>query len=491
MLKNQTLYMRTTKSLDKRYSSFLIVKIVFFILGLVCTGVVGFSNVVAKGLDAFFLLPLSFSIACLFFHNVIVYAKGSFGLLILYALIVLRYLVSPVLTALSGNLVPNVSTSVSGLRFAIFIMIVELFVVVIAINKIWKPIATGRSVNDSKVRFKLTWTGATVCLFLVIVILYRGTLPNVIEHLSFGNKFNYAYSDLQTYDMSAVLTLKAFLFLLIVSRISKKYHNSKSRTNKILFLGVAILAALGNAMVYDASNRATMVMFAMASLAVLLYCFGGEISRFLPVIAILGFFFVWTLFADGTLGIKEGESLLERTDYISDLSCVAELYSNGVSTEAHAYDMYDTITAQMGIDTYISEFIKSNNIFTLPGFWLVRRGVNTIPSIQDLFNLTLHKGDAFILPNAGLAMYGGSQYLGLLFDIVFHWLIVFGIYYFYKKKKRSNDISKIYLYSYCEMICGFTLMNNVMIAVSLLSAVPFLLYILLKLNALGEKVRYR
>ena len=491
VLKDNTLYMDTIKRLDKRYSPFLIIKIVFYILGLVCTGLVGFSNVVADGLGAFFLLPLSFTVACMLSHNTIVYAKDSFGLLILYGLITLRYLVSPVLTALSGNLVPNVSTSASGLRYAVLFMIVELFVVVIAINVIWKPVLTENFKRKSYNEFKLTWSGAIVCLFLIVALLYRGTLPNVMEHLSFGNKYSYAYSELKTYDMSAVLTLKAFLFILIVSWSYKKYYNTKSRSNKTLFLIIAILSALGNAMVYDASDRATMVMCAVASLSVLLYCFSKKISKLMPIIAVLGFVFVWSLFADGTLGVKEGDSLLDRADYISELSRVAELYSNGVSTEAHAFDMYETITANIGIKTHISELIKSNNIFTLPGLWLVRRLVETIPSIQNLFKSTLRERDAFILPNAGLAMYSGSIYFGLLLDIAFHWLIVLGIYYFYKKKKNSHDLSLIYLYSYCEMICGFILMNNIMIAVSLLSAIPFLLYILLKLNKLGKKVRFR
>ena len=114
--------------------------IIFFILGLVCTGIIAFLNVVADGLTGLFLLPLSFSIAVVFSNNTLGYAKDSFGLLILYSLIILRYLVSPVLIALSGTLVPNVSTSAMGLQFAIFIMIVEIFVVVTAINSTWKPV---------------------------------------------------------------------------------------------------------------------------------------------------------------------------------------------------------------------------------------------------------------------------------------------------------------------------------------------------------------
>jgi len=251
---------------------------------------------------------------------------------------------------------------------------------------------------------------------------------------------------------------------------------------------VAVLAALCNAMVYQAANRASMVMGALASLSVLLYCFGEKFSRFLPAILVSLVIFVWGLFANGTLGVKEGESVVEKDNFVSEISRVAELYSNGVSMEAHAFDMYDTITSRSGIYTHLSELVNSNNMFTLPGLWLVKDSVESIPSMQSLFNETLDNGDAFILPNAGLALYCGGKYFGLLVDMAFHWLMVWGIYAIYKKRMRSRDLSLVYLYSYSEMILGFVIMNNVMIAVSLLSAFPFLLYVLLKFNKLPKLV---
>jgi hypothetical protein len=117
--------------------------------------------------------------------------------------------------------------------------------------------------------------------------------------------------------------------------------------------------------------------------------------------------------------------------------------------------------------------------------WFVKEAVDTTPSMQRLFNETLDKGSAFILPNGGVAIYCGGKYFGLIFDIFFHWLMVYAIYFIYKNRKESCDLSIVYLYSYIEMIFGFMLMNNVFIAFSLLSAVPFLLYVLIRLNKLG------
>lgn len=475
-------------ALEKRDLLF-VVKAGLIIFSLLCTFIVALSDTVEHGLEGLFLLPLSFFlISVLIPRHVIAYALDSFGLLILYALMVLRYLVSPVLISLSGTLVSNLCHSPASLWYAVIIMVIELVTVTASVLICWKPIQDNSLAKNSRHEFKLSWLGAATMLFLMAILLYRGTLPNVIEHLSFGSRYSFAYSPLKTYDMSAALTIKAFVFLIIVAWAAKKWQNATTRPRRLAFLLLAILAGILNSVIYEASNRTTMVMCAMASLAVLLHCFGRTIRRFLPIIAVIGFVFVWSLFAYGTLGARPGENLLDRQGFLSDLSRVAELYSNGVSTEAHAYEVYDAVVSQVSIETYFSEIIKSNNIFTLPGLWVVERVVDSIPSFQALFNQTL-EGQAYILPNSGLAMYSGSLFLGILLDILFHYWIVAGIYFFYKKKYNSADVGNVYIFTYCEMICGFVLMNNIMIAFGLLTAIPFLLFIMTKLNAWGHRIK--
>lgn len=196
------------------------------------------------------------------------------------------------------------------------------------------------------------------------------------------------------------------------------------------------------------------------------------------------------MFAYGTLGESSGVSFLSTSNPINQLSRVAELYSNGISTEAHSYDIYDTVMSRVGIETYFSELIKSNAMFTLPGLWVVYRWIEAVPSFQSLFNATLG-GQAYILPNSGLAMYSSSIFLAIPVDILYHIFIVKLIYYFHKKKSKSSNVAYHYLFAYCEMICGCTLINNLMIAFSLLSALPFLLFLLLKTNEFGNRIKLK
>lgn len=478
----------------------LSLQVSLIIVSMACTVFVAIKSPTDMGLDLLFLLPLAFTMVCFISKKALMNASDSFGLILLYALIILRYLVTPCLIAQSGGLVPGLSLTTETVYSAIMTMVLELFTVVIAINLVWRQVQPTKVVSTAMLRgTRLSWLGAIIILLLSVIVLLRGTLPNVMEHLSFGWNFRSSYDDLQTYDMSAVLTVKTILFLLLVSWFSNKYYKTERIFKKRIYFFLALGATLLNSIIYDASARMIMVIEAMASLTVLIYYFGDRMKKYLPIIAVIGFLFVWYLFSGSTLGVKSEHDVSEIQGYVGDLSQfisvgdlsrVAELYSNGISTLAHSYNMYDSITSKMTVWSYISEIIKSINIFSLPGFWVVGNWVENIPSIQKLFNDTLG-GEAYILPNAGLAMYIGTKYFGILIDIVCHFLIVYSIFAFHKRKEMSNDVSKKYVYSYCEMICAFILINNFMISINIMTAVPFLLYILILLNNLGHKIKFR
>ena len=478
----------------------LSLQVSFTIVSMACTIFVVIKSPTEMGLYLLFLLPLAFTIVCFISKKELIFARDSFGLILLYSLLILRYLVTPFLIVQSGELVTSLSLTTETVYFAIITMILELFTIVISINLIWRQVQPTKVASTTMLRgTRLSWLGALIILLLLGIVLLRGTLPNVMEHLTFGANFQYSITDLKTYDMSVVLSVKTMLFLLVVSWFSNKYHKTKQILKKRIYFFFAISTALLNSIIYDANARMIMVIDAMASLTVLIYYFGDRIKKYLPIIAVIGFLFVWFLFSGSTLGVKSEHTLSEMQGYvgdlsqfisIGDLSRVAELYSNGISTVAHSYNMYDSITSKMTVWSYISELIKSINIFSLPGFWIVGDWFENIPSIQKLFNDTL-AGEAYILPNAGLAMYIGTKYFGILIDIVFHYLIIYSIFSFHKRKEMSNDVSKKYLYSYCEMICAFILINNFMIAINVMTAMPFLFYILILLNNLGHKIKIR
>lgn len=474
---------------SKSYASvkFILLKASFIIVGLLSASYISAFKEDNSGLRYLFFLPLAFSLSCFSMSfSIFDIFKKSFGIQILYLLMTLRYVISPALIKMSGVLVMNLSTSNSGIQFAIFMMILELVAITIALQLMVRNVKNIAVSPNNRLKFRPTWMGVLFVSLLLITILYRGTIDNILEHLSFGFTFNYSSAGLKTYDMLAFLTLKVFLYISVVSWLARLYHNSKSVQAKILSVFLALVFTLLNALIFEADNRTSTLMNILASLFVLVVYFGKHFKRILPVFILLSSLFIFFLFAEGTIGFSRIESSDAFSESIPRISQLAELYSNGISTVAHSYDMYESIRNKVTVGTYISELIKSNNVFTLPGLWVIRDLVDSTPSFQNLFRNTLRTQDAFILPNAGLSIYMVGLPFGLILDVFFHFILIYGIVFFHKKVLITRDISKIYFYTYCEMILAFGIINNVFIVLSLITGLPFLLYMLLKINQLGR-----
>lgn len=462
-------------------------KILIICIGITITILVAKKPIVDEGLNILFLLPASLTIAIILFNKVFKYFFDSIGLAILYALLLLRYYITPLLTAMSGYTVFKSEISLQGYRYAIILMIIELFTILLTIKIIWKKKYKKEVIKNNY--FKLHWTGFLTLIVLVSILLLRGKLNNVFSHLSFFSSISVSYENLYTYDMQAFLTIKSFIFILIASWAGSRYQINKNKIKRIIYFTIVVLAAFINAMIYDFSNRGTMVQIATSTIIVLYYYFSKKIKKVLPFVIIFGIWFVWYVFSFGTLANTVDNPFFQKADYLSGLAHVAELYSNGVSTMAYAYDIRNFVYENMTLLSYFSDFVNSLSFITLPGFWIIHRIFKEIPSTLSLFGSTLN-GRAYILPSAGIALYYGGLIFGVLVDIIFHILFIKMIYYFYKKRKTTNSIAYLYLYSYCEMICGFAIMNSIFLIIGWLTDLPLLLYCIIKINSFGKNIKY-
>lgn len=138
---------------------------------LACTIFVGIIAPTIQGLEYIFTLPLAFFIICIFSGKIITYYKNSPGLAILYLLIVLRYLISPLFITLSGTLVNGLMISPTSLRFSIFIMVIELITVYVSIRIIWRPVNSSPPSAFAYNGFRFSWTGGMLTIFLVLAII--------------------------------------------------------------------------------------------------------------------------------------------------------------------------------------------------------------------------------------------------------------------------------------------------------------------------------
>lgn len=469
----------------------LIISGICFIISMIIAAL----PVVREGLELLFLLPLAYAIAMILFSDLFVSWNENVGIAILFGSSLLRYIISPLLMSLSNHSVAYVGSSTQSYRMAIFIMIYELFMVLIILKYVRCRFIRRRNLyrlreqEDNKDSFRVTWIGFLLFVLIIGLLIMRGNLSNVFSHFSYFTTYSEDRSAVYTYDRTFVYLLKSFMFIAIVSKMGRISKNNKSLKH-ICFL-IAIVAALLNSVFYDYTSRSVLVEFIVSSVVVLIYCFPDKRKVLIASFSITGFLLVSSVFLSGTLQttwstLGDGVNILQR------ISEMGELYSNGISTIAHSLDTYESAHQMIGIDTFFSEFFNSIGFITFPGFRSIYYAFANIPTAAAIFMQTL-SGKGFILPPIGLALYYGEIFLFLPISILNCYLCIWTLYKIESKKysKYQNE-GTVYIVTYAEIICGMALfVNNISIMIQGLTAIPLLMVCFLWINKLADRIIIR
>lgn len=447
---------------------------------------------VNSGLEYLFLLPLSFAIAFIFYNDLFLSWNENYGTIIIFVAAFLRYIVSPLLMSLTNHSVAYINATMDSYFYAIFIMIYELFAVLIILRFVKKRFQNNKNGivihSDRKPHnsFNITWIGAFLCTFVVIILISRGNLSNVFSHLSILNTYSEDLSDLYTYDLTFVYLIKSFLFIAIISKmvsLSKKYPSFKE-----VFFVISFIAVLLNSVIYDHKSRSVMVEFMVSSIVVLISGFPQKRKLLLTFFSVFGFLLVSTVFISGTL-LTTWSGILEPGYMFERISEMGELYGNGVSTMAHTIDTYPIANSILGFDSFLSHFVRSIGFITFPGFRYFYYALFNIPTASSIFMQTLF-GKGFILPPFGVALYYGDLFLAVPISFINCFLCIWTLYWIENIRiKLHNDIGTIYIITFAEIICGMSIfVNNIFIMIQGLTQIPLYFAILLWFNNLGNRI---
>lgn len=443
-----------------------------------------------KGLEIIFFLPANFSIASLLFGEVFYYMKKSIGLTVLYGLLFLRYIVCPILISLSGTTVPYLNVSSEAFRWAILMMILELYTVMLSIKLIWS-----KKIHEVRVRegkpFKLTWSGLVASVILIVILLYRGHLDNVLSHLSVWTNAAISNSDLHTYDFIIFILLRTFFSIAVIAWAGRKASATTGNVSRTMYTIIALMAAISNIIFYDYKARAALVETVIATVAVLMMALkkrGKKLYIFMAIIALV--VLIGDNFIGGTVGIDIKSADFSSDIAIEKLSINTELYTNNVSTLGFAYDQQNNIRQRITFLTLFSDIVNSIQINSLPGFRVIPKLFSDIPTTFSMFMSAL-SGEGYILGNAGWSFYYGGYLFGWMIDILIHVVFIKAMYHFYRMRKSHVNVGYIYIFIFCEIICSLTLMNNIFIMMNTLTGFPLYLYVLMKLNDLGNKIKLK
>ena len=468
----------------------------FVLLGFVIAMICSSQRTVREGLDFLFVLPLAFSCCRFIFAKAFRYWKDNIAFTIIFATIYVRYLFAPLLISLSGTCITTLSPSPASYRAALIIQTAELFVTLFLINSVWGKYRATKSVaskqspkEETPSEFKLSPFGAAFIALLILLVLSRGNLQNVVDHLSTWWEISKDTSDLYFYDLMAIDVAKSALSISIIAFLASRYHKTESVYLRIFLFVLALAVGVGSTVYYQYTQRTALAQLMLGVMVMMISFFPKQKKLLRLIFGVGGLVFVFYIFAIGSMHYEVGganDNLLERS------AKMAELYVSGPSMVAVTRDNYSWVTGNMDFMTYLSDFFNSVHIFGLfPGLRNIMGIVAGVPTTNQLFVDSL-KGLTYILPNYNLCTYYVSDLFGWLLEIVVIYLVIKSLCFLDRKKSRHNDGCYYYAIAYTEILLGQVIfVNNFLLFVHAFTNLPFWILVFWFVNSLWKKIKIR
>lgn len=435
--------MSNTKSIQ----SISIVSLSTIVL-LAFTVVIISQPVVVSGMECLFLLPLSYAICTFVFQSAILKTYRKFPFLCLYLVLFLRYVVTPLLMS-TNQTCEFMNCDKETYIFAIIVMIVELFTIFIATNHFCRnsnyqddeKLEGELSLEKERYYAPLSFIGIFVIVALVGLVLIRGHLQNVIEHLSIFNTQNYSDDELFNYDFDVVIAIKTVVALQI---IMLGYRISRRSNGKILFVLLSVGGALLNIFIYDSTARSNLLCTAFATVLLL--------SRLYPqyrkpiALSVIGgvIILIFGMVLNSNFWWAQGDAHNIVSGYgLKRLTLTFEAYTNNVSTIAWGFSNYQNARHIIGLDNYFAEFFGNFGFFAWPGLRTIREVfTGGTQHITNIFREMIRYHA--IIPSSihGVWMFG--PLFGLIFDILFYWYLIKAIKYVNEKRIIQDNIYYYY-----------------------------------------------
>ena len=460
--------------------------------GVIAALVCGMQTV-EEGLELLFLLPVAFTICSLLFLRAFSYWRDNVAFIIIFATIVVRYLVTPVLITFSENALTTVSPSPDNYRLAIFIQILELVAILTVIDCVWTRHKQKRndlngSVFSPNMDFKLSWTGILFLALLVFMLISRGRFTQLIDRYSTWWFVSEDTSPVYYYDYIAFEIIKSVVGVLLITLFAKYYHKSRSIVTKQFCFLMATAVALGMTCFYLYEQRATLAQLIISSIVVL-FAFFPHKKKLMVLFSIIGCGAVLIVFMTSTMHYEFGGT---NHNLLANMSKMAELYVPGTSMVAVTQQRDAWVRENMQPMTYLSDIISSTHIF---GMFPFLRGINditaNIPSTNELFKTSLGELP-YVLPNYSLWTYWVTDILGFVFEVLSMYIVVRVICYADEKKKRSANACYYYAFAYVETMLGQTIfMTNNYLLWHTFTNLPLWLFVFLFVNNLGNRFKLK
>ena len=250
--------------LDKRLIKYFMKPLI--VISFACSFYVYFYTPEVQGTSFFFTLPLTFSLCCLFCSEIIEYQKHGFGLKVFYSVVLVRYLILPVLTCMTGHFaVDGISafginglSSSDGYSYAIWLSDIELIVSCFIIKKYYRKeyARISNKIDNSRKYYyeDLGIIGFAILLTFLIFILLRGRLSQSIRFFVVSSSID----DDAMYGVDIFLAHITMAFLVIV--ITSYFQKRNDKKNSIINVFMPLIISLLTCITVLGNNRMMIVL---------------------------------------------------------------------------------------------------------------------------------------------------------------------------------------------------------------------------------------
>jgi hypothetical protein len=470
---------------DHRHPGFSVGS-VLALAGVLVAAYTGIMPTARDGLQLMWLVPLTFAVCAVAFSRVIGYHKGGVGLKILYAIIVLRYLVLPALiSATHGRLGPlMVKASADGYRFSTTVTIVELIICCATISVAWPRIRRHQATRPAASRkgmgagSELTSGGLILVVLLLVVILVRG-IDGVTSSFGFLLKTQRTKATVvDSYAIIAIQVVKSFLFVVAASWCARKYASSK----KPVWVIAATAAALLNISTYFGYNRSQILQTAIATTLTLVYLF-PTFRRYvyIALVPVAGGVLL-SLVALKQFGVSAFGGGLTKKITLDSLSQNLESYVNGPWPLATAYDAATAMSSHVNALTVLRTYTDNFFLFKVPGLMWPNDLLNGTPSVLDLYHAATAPAQGAMLPLSGEMWFYGGALLGPLLLLAGNVLAIGLLVYVDVRSTVVIGAHRRFYYYWMASLCGLIMCYDLITIWWSFSKFAFFLAIVFWLN---------
>ncbi len=463
----------------------IIYKLIFFLTTLIIGMYIIIDNGVHSQYKVMALLPVVYGLLQ-FCCNKSSLVSQNIGISLINWCMLIRYLLSPLIMAISGkyNVLSDygVYLSTSDINKAVYLMIYEMIVVFLVIqfsSKDEKKLLDFKDSSKIHVSIDRTKTnvfwGVIICSVVFIIIF-----PDIIQKFTFAFNFkdislikHCSNINFELFFTLLVQWSMSFLTVIIIQRMYFRYQISKHM--RIIYYSLLVVLMFSSLILY--SSRFSILVPALAGMMLIRQIYGEKARIAIKVGGLVLFLCLILITLTKQYQIN---SVLAAKDYFREIvgsaSKMLQVYFSGITDVAISVQAKDNYGTLINITTILKDIIEPIPIIH-----------NLIPdstySSSNIFNYAIYQNfdrSSYIVPLIGQ----GYMIFGEIGAPLFSFIVTLAAVKFAERSNSDRNIFKKYIQLYLTVRLGLFMMISLASLISTVVNYYFLVYIIILLNEL-------